>query len=129
MLVLAACATPAARIKRNQALFDSLPATEQALIREGKVAIGFTPDMVRLALGSPDRRWLRTDAAGQTEVWAYTTWDSLDGVPLHRGDFHRFRGGYPLFHPPVHQRAARAREHFRVAFSEGKVIGIEQETR
>jgi hypothetical protein len=129
LLVLAACSTPASRIKRNQALFDSLPALEQTLIREGKVAIGFTPEMVRLALGDPDRRWLRTDAAGRTESWSYTTYDSLDGVPLYRGHFHRYHGGYPFFYDDLPQRATRARERFRVSFSEGKVVAIEQETR
>ncbi len=128
-LLFAACSTPSARIKRNQALFDTLPAAEQALIREGKVAIGFTPDMVRLAVGDPDQRWVRTDAAGRSEIWSYTTYDGLDGAPLYRGDYHLYRGGYPFFYDGVHRRSARPREYFKVTFVGGRVSQIEQNAR
>lgn len=127
-LFLAACATPAARIKRNQALFDALPATEQALIREGKVGIGFTPDMVRLAVGDPDQRWTRTDAQGTSEIWSYTSYDGLDGAPLYRGHYHYYAGGYPFFYDDYRGGPARAREYFKVTFSGGKVSEVRQET-
>ncbi len=126
---LAACSTPDARIKRNQAVFDALPPAEQALIREGKVAIGFTPDMVRLAVGDPDQRWTRTDAAGTTEVWSYTTYDNAVGRPLYRGYYHRYHPEYPFFYDDLYYRDARPREIFKVAFSDGKVSEITQEDR
>jgi len=128
-LFLAACSTPAARIKRNQALFDALPAAEQALIREGKVGVGFTPDMVRLAVGDPDQRWIRTDAQGKTEIWSYTTYDGLDGVPLYRGYYHHYSGGYPFFYDDYYRGSARAREYFKVTFSGGRVSEVRQDTR
>ncbi len=127
--MLAACATPDARIRRNQALFDSLPAAEQALIREGKVGIGFTPDMVRLAVGDPDQRWIRTDTQGQTEIWSYTTYDNSVGEPLYRGDYHRWYGGYPLYYDTLYFRDARPREYFKVSFTAGKVSAVEQDVR
>ena len=127
--LLAACSTPAARIKRNQALFDSLPAAEQALIREGKVGIGFTPDMVLLAVGDPDQRWIRTDAQGKSEIWSYTTYDDLAGAPLYRGDYHRYMGGYPFFYDDYRRGYARPREYFKVTFSGGKVAEVRQDTR
>jgi hypothetical protein len=123
------CATPDARIKRNQALFDTLPADSQALIREGKVALGFSPDMVLLALGDPDQRFARTDANGASEIWSYTTYDSSAGVPLYRGYYHRYTHTYPLYHDPIYLRDARPREWFKVSFREGKVAVIEQESR
>lgn len=126
---LVACSTPAARIKRNQALFDSLPAAEQTLVREGKVAIGFTPDMVRLAVGDPDQRWTRTDAEGRTEIWSYTTYDGFDGSPLYRGYYHRHHGGYPFFYDSFYHGSARPREYFKVTFSEGEVTAVEQDQR
>lgn len=127
--LLAACSTPAARIKRNQAVFDALPAAEQALIREGKVGVGFTPDMVLLAVGDPDQRWTRTDAQGRAEVWSYTTYDGQDGAPLYRGYYHRYQGGYPFFHDDYLGGPARAREYFKVTFKDGKVTMVEQEAR
>lgn len=127
--VLAGCATPEARIKRNQEIFNALEPRDQALIREGKVAVGFTPDMVRLAVGDPDQRWVRTDAAGRTEIWSYTTYDSVGGAPLYRGYYHRYYGGYPFYYDSLYYNNARAREYFKVTFGEGKVTTIEQDVR
>ncbi len=128
-MLLAACATPEARIKRNQEAFDALAPREQALIREGKVAVGFTPDMVRLAVGDPDQRWTRTDEDGVSEIWSYTTYDSALGAPLYRGYYHRHSGGYPFYYDNLHMRDARPREYFKVRFVGGKVTEIEQERR
>ncbi|MGC4074318.1 MAG: hypothetical protein QM760_17760 [Nibricoccus sp.] len=74
VLVLAlqtGCSSPDSRIKKNQATFNALPAETQAKIRAGKVEVGYTPAMVIMALGEPDRRYQRTSEKGQTEVWAY----------------------------------------------------------
>lgn len=129
LISLSACATPDARIRRNQAAFAALSAADQALIKEGKVAIGFTPEMVKLAVGAPDQRWMRKDAAGSVEVWSYTTYDGKDGVPLFRGEYHHYAGGYPYFYDNFYARGARAREYFKVTFSEGKVSAVEQSGR
>ena len=80
MLVLAAVcmlgsgcvSTPASRIKANPSLFASFPPQVQEQVRKGAVAVGFTEDMVRMALGDPDRVILRTTAALQTKIWVYT---------------------------------------------------------
>lgn len=129
LVFFAGCASPAARIKRNQEIFNALAPAEQALIREGKVAIGFTQDMVRLAVGDPDQRWVRTDAKGQSEVWSYSTYDTRLGSPLYRGYYHWAYGGYPLYGDVLYSADARAREIFKVTFFEGKVAEIEQQAR
>lgn len=67
------CSTTSSRIQKNQQLFDTLPADAQANIRAGKVAIGYTPEMVQMALGDPDRRYTRTSEHGSSEVWAWAS--------------------------------------------------------
>ena len=71
-LLLAGCAsTPEKRIEANQAAFDALPVAAQARIRGGQIDLGFTPDMVRIALGEPQRQLVRRTAEGSVDVWLY----------------------------------------------------------
>jgi len=72
VLLLAGCATPASRIKKNPELFASFPPEVQAKVREGRIEVGYTQDMVRMALGGPQRMHTRTTPAGLTDVWVYT---------------------------------------------------------
>ena len=71
-LLLVACATPEARIRQNQALFDSFPLEAQELIREGEIDIGFTEEMVEMARGVPDRKYTRRTVSGTVSIWGYT---------------------------------------------------------
>ena len=70
-LLLAGCATPEKRIQQNQDVFDTFPVAAQARIRGGQIDLGFTPDMVRIALGEPHRQTLRRSADGEVEIWSY----------------------------------------------------------
>ncbi len=70
-LLLAGCATPEKRIQQNQEVFDTFPVAAQARIRGGQIDLGFTPDMVRIALGEPHRQTLRRSADGEVEIWSY----------------------------------------------------------
>ena len=123
---LVGCSTPQARINRNPEVFAGLPAADQQLIREGKVVIGFTPEMVRLALGDPDRKLTRTDSAGTSEVWRYVTYESDSGAYLYRGYYHRFYADsfFPYY---LNYPSRSERETFKVMFSEGRVSAIEEE--
>ncbi len=71
-LVLSGCATPESRIKKNPALFASFPPEVQENVRQGKIDIGYSQDMVKIALGDPDRKYTRQTAIGVLEVWSYT---------------------------------------------------------
>lgn len=71
LLLLAGCASPEQRIQQNQDLFDSFPIATQARIRGGQIDLGFTPDMVRIALGEPQRTLVRRGGAGDAEIWLY----------------------------------------------------------
>lgn len=71
LALLTGCSTPDSRIATHRAAFDQLPAEAQRKIRAGQVDIGFTHEMVQMALGEPDRVFIRQNEQGDTEVWAY----------------------------------------------------------
>lgn len=130
LALLAGCATPEARIKRDRAAFDALPTEQQALVREGKVGLGFTPEAVRLAVGDPDQKWIRTDAKGRTDIWAYTRYQTVGGAPVFTGYYHRYYDGY-RYHggAGLVPERTQAKEYFRVEFIDGKVSLVQEEDR
>lgn len=127
LALLAGCSTPEARIQRNPEAFARLAPEEQQLVREGKVAIGFTPEMVRLALGNPDRVYTRTDANGVSESWSYTTYETDSGMMLYRGWYHRYWSD-PLYPYYTSTSTRRTRELLKVVFTSGRVSAIEKQT-
>lgn len=72
VLAIAGCATPESRIKEKPEVFNNFPPDVQSKVRTGQVDIGFSKDMVYIALGKPDREYTRTTADGTFEVWSYT---------------------------------------------------------
>ena len=127
-LLLGGCATPESRIAKSPELFASLSATDQELIKQGKVSVGFSMEMVRLALGDPDRITTRTDANGTSEIWNYVTYETAEGVYLYRGFFHRPGYYHDTFFPYyLRYPDRRERDYFKVAFVDGRVSVIEQE--
>ena len=74
-VVLAGCITPEAqrerRIAENIELFYEFPEEVREAVRRGEVEIGFDEDMVRLAVGSPDRVSRRKNADGELVNWQY----------------------------------------------------------
>lgn len=76
LLLLSGCASVQElrdrRIDDQRPLFDSLPAEAQQQIRRGEIALGFTPEMVRLAWGSADQVFTRVTDQRKTTVWGYT---------------------------------------------------------
>jgi len=127
LVVLAGCSTPQTRIQKNPAAFDRCTPEQQEMIKRGKVGLGFDGEMVKLALGDPDRITTRTDASGTSEVWHYETYESYDGTILYTGYYHHFWGP-PLYYPYYLDYPARkAVDHFRLSFKGGKVVSVEQE--
>jgi len=128
VLAFAGCSTPAVRIRNNPAVFSRLTPAQQDLIRQGRIAIGFDPEMVELALGEPDHITTRTTAEGVSEVWHYTTYDLPDGEPLYRGWYHRYYyWGNPMFPYYLDYPYRQEHDHFRVTFKGGKVESIEEQ--
>ena len=125
---LAGCSTPEHRISENPEAFSKLNAGDQQLIREGKVAVGFTQEMVKLALGDPDKIYTRTDANGVSEAWSYTTYETDAGVMLYRGYYHRY--WCDPFYYPYYMSYGNRRDHeyLKVIFTGGRVSMIEKQT-
>lgn len=124
-VLLTACSTPQTRIRSNPQLFNSLPPAEQTLIQEGKVAVGFTPEMVKLAVGEPDRIYTRTEATGQSETWVYTSYSSRGGTMMYyRGFYHRRHPGQYAYWLDYNDREVL--ERYRVSFKDGKVASIDE---
>lgn len=72
VVIIAGCvSTPAERIQKNPAAFNSWPPEIQANIRAGRIAVGYTQAQVRMALGDPDHVLTRTTERGTEEVWSY----------------------------------------------------------
>ncbi len=132
VLLLAACATPESRIRQNQALFDSYPAEIQELIRAGEIDIGFTEEMVEMALGKPDRKYSRRTAEETVTLWGYTDHYTQTRREMVDGRF-RVRdsrsGHIHYVHDSVWVEVPTYHEYdrFRVEFdADGRVRAIEQ---
>ncbi|MBI2496566.1 MAG: hypothetical protein HYV75_01075 [Opitutae bacterium] len=121
--LLAGCSTPDSRIAEHRAAFDRFPAAVQEQIRAGKVAVGFTPEMVRMALGEPDRVFTRRSGRGDTEVWGYHDRGprfSL-GIGLGTGGRHSSVGGGVALSTGGYD----PEEKLRVEFRDGKVTAVD----
>ena len=119
----AGCASPDSRVKRNEAAFNSWPAEVQQKVRAGQVAVGFTGDMVRVALGEPDRVATRTTAQGVAEVWVYFDKGPKFsiGLGMVSGGRHSAVGGGVL----VGDDGWRDEEVMRVIFEGNTVAAVE----
>ncbi len=128
MAVLTGCSTVETRIAKQPDLFSRLTPEQQQMIREGRVGIGFDMDMVKLALGDPDRVRERTDASGHSEIWYYVNYETYDGALLYRGWYHRGWGGpfYPYY---MDFPSRQERSHDKVVFRDGRVTSVEQEKK
>lgn len=122
--LLAACSTtPEQRIAKNPALFDTFPPQVRQKIRAGEVEIGFTPDMVRLALGEPSRVFSRQTETGAAELWVYHNNGPRFSIGVGVGTYGRHSassvgvstssGGYD------------PEEKMRVEFRDGRVTAVE----
>ncbi|MCR6656004.1 MAG: hypothetical protein NVV63_09330 [Opitutus sp.] len=126
LAVMAGCSSPQSRIQKNPEAFNRLTPAQQEAIKAGRIDIGFDGEMVKLALGDPDRVRERIDANGRSEVWDYVTYEGTDGMILYRGWYHR-GWRHPMFPYYLDYGSRREREKVRVTFKDGKVVSIEQD--
>ena len=124
LAVLAGCSTPDSRIADKRSAFDQYPAGVQQKIRAGQVDVGFTKEMVVLALGEPERRFTRKTEAGDTEVWGYHDHKPKFsfGLGIASGGYHSGVGGAVA----VSSGGDDPEERTRVEFREGRVTAIDR---
>ncbi len=123
LIAVAGCSTPASRIQNHQAAFDAWPAAVQQEVRAGRAGIGFTPEMVQVALGEADRRYTRTSLQGTSEVWVYLDHGPKFSIGVGLGGYSGnsaygvgMRTGDDTF---------RENENLRVVFEGGRVVALE----
>jgi hypothetical protein len=122
LLVAGGCASVDSRVKDRQAAFDSWPADVQEKVRAGKVEMGFTHEMVEVALGKPDRLSSRTTERGKADVWIYFESAPKFSIGLGLGSSRGstgFGGGVRVGDD------FRDDENMRVIFENGRVTAIE----
>jgi outer membrane protein assembly factor BamE (lipoprotein component of BamABCDE complex) len=125
LLIASGCvtSTPQSRISEHREAYNGFPAEAQRKISAGEVDVGFTPEMVRLALGKPSREFNRQTENGSTDVWVYHDNSPRISFGFGIGSYGRqsassvgiatSTGGYD------------AEEKIRVEFREGKVTQID----
>jgi hypothetical protein len=127
VLLLAGCAsTPQDRISKNRAIYESFPADVQRKISAGQVEMGFTPDMVALALGKPDQKLTRAEAGGETEVWVYEKHKPQFSFGVGMGSANYGSGGGVATGVGVSTSTPPSSDYMRVAFRDGRVSSVER---
>lgn len=131
-LGLGGCNTVRTRIEEKSAIFNSLDPQTQARIRQGIVDVGYTTDMVYIAMGKPDEIKDRTTAEGRETTWIYNSyWQEYQGSRL--VGYRRFvyfdphTRAYRVYFEPVRAELYqdRVEERTRIHFKDGHVTSIE----
>jgi hypothetical protein len=133
VLALAGCNTIDHRISEKQDVFDRLDPQTQDKIRQGIVEVGYTEDMVYIALGPPDAQHQKITAKGDETTWIYKTYyeqfEGVEQVGYRRVVFfdpadHFYHVYYEPVSTPVYSE--HEEDNIRVTFVNGKVAAIEQ---
>jgi hypothetical protein len=85
-----------ARIDEKSALFATLPVEIQSIIKDGLVDVGFTPDLVYMALGKPNRVQSGEAVEGTMTTWTYKNFVMSSTVAMKLGMNNpgaRYQGG------------------------------------
>jgi hypothetical protein len=130
---LAGCQTVESRIKEKPEVFASVDKTTQDKIKQGIIDLGYTEDMVYLALGAPDQKRESLSATGRSLTWIYNTYYTrYEGNQMHgyhrRVYFDPFLKTYRVYYRPVFTEvySEEKEERIRIVFKDGKATVIEQ---
>ncbi len=130
---LAGCQSVESRIKENPEVFASADLATQEKITQGIIDLGYTEDLVYLALGAPDQKRETVNADGKTVTWIYNTYyDRYTGTGFagyHRSVYYDpYLRSYRMYYRPVlaDTYTQEKEERIRIVFQDGIVTGIEQ---
>ena len=118
--LVAGCSTVERRANQHAQMLAGLPPDVVRGLREGKIDIGYTAEMVYVALGPADRVYSRRTTEGTTVVWVYTRREPSFGRTWGAGSW----GWYgPV---DLHGEGSREYDAVRVEFRDGKVFAVER---
>jgi len=127
------CETVNDRIKEKPAAFAGADAATQDKIKQGIIDLGFSEDLVYVALGKPDQKRESVSPTGKSVTWIYNTYyQRYDGdrfAGYHRRVyFDPYLKTYRVYYRPVYAEVytEETEERIRIVFKEGKVAVIEQ---
>lgn len=133
LLTTFGCSTFEKRAEDNAELFASLDAETQDKLRQGMVEVGYTPDMVFIALGAPDSRSERITAESREKIWIYSTYyteyTGTDTVGYQRiVNYDPTTKSYFVHYEPVRvdHYQNRTEDRIRITFRDDKVAVIEK---
>jgi hypothetical protein len=130
---LAGCQSVDSRIKEKPEVFASIDKATQDKIKQGIIDLGYTEDMVYLALGAPDQKRESISEKGKSTVWVYNTYytryDGSEFIGYNRRVYYDpFLKTYRVYYHPAYTDVYRdtKEERIRVVFKNGKAAVIEQ---
>ena len=122
-IALTACNTTGSRIRRQQELFDSYPPEVQQNIRDGGIEVGYTREMVVMALGDPDRKIEAKAEDESGEVWTYHKKTPGFGIGMGTGGY--LGSGVSIGTGVTTGKPARSEDRAVVEFKSGRVRSFE----
>jgi len=130
--ILVGCSTVDTRIQEKSAVFNSLDPQIQDRLKQGLIDVGYTSDMVYIALGKPNEVHNKTTDKGTETTWVYKNyWEEYQGSAV--TGYHRWvyydpgLKAYRVYWEPVRTDVYRQRseERTRVSFLNDHVTVIE----
>jgi len=145
-LVLPGCSTTESRISDHPEIFQTLSASDQELVKVGKIREGMSQNAVWLAWGAPDQKASGVARGKPVETWIYNEYTYANApypypygpfgyggyfggaVVFHRHGAHRFAVIGDPFYDPFFYSYLPPRVAYpskTVTFSGGRVISIQ----
>lgn len=127
------CATPQRRIEKNPEIFASFPEDVQENVRNGIIDLGYTKEMVLIALGKPNTIRTSISKERSAEIWEYTRTirDWSPPSPPFRGHcypFHSHWDRHNYYWWDDHETVQEI-QTMKIDFVDGKVDLIEERVK